>query len=60
MKKPGNTTRIWPTSLNVFGGDVASLYDAKWEIELVSKELKDVYQSGQIQNKNPNVVKRLG
>jgi IS4 transposase len=41
------------------GEDVASLYGARWEIELVFKELKDVYQLDQIQSKNPDVVKCL-
>lgn len=41
------------------GEDVASLYGARWEIELVFKELKDVYKLDQIQSKNPNVVKCL-
>jgi len=46
--------------LNVLNGeDIASLYGARWEIELVFKELKDVYQLDQIQSKNPDVVKCL-
>ncbi len=46
--------------INVLNGeDIASLYGARWEIELVFKELKDVYQLDQIQTRNPNVVKCL-
>ncbi|WP_428982128.1 transposase [Methanocella conradii] len=41
------------------GEDIASLSVQGWEIELVFKELRDVYQLDQIQSKNPNVVKCL-
>lgn len=50
-------TNIPASVLN--GEDIASLYGARWEIELVFKELKDVYHLDQIQSANPNVVKCL-
>lgn len=50
-------TNIPASVLN--GEDIACLYGARWEIELVFKELKDVYHLDQIQSANPNVVKCL-
>lgn len=41
------------------GEDIASLYSARWEIELLFKELKDIYHIDEIQSANPNVVKCL-
>jgi IS4 transposase len=41
------------------GEDIASLYSARWEIELVFKELKNEYRLDEIQSANPNVVKCL-
>ena len=43
----------------LFAEDVAELYSARWEIELLFKELKDVYHIDQIQSANTNVVKCL-
>jgi len=39
--------------------DIAALYGARWEIELVFKELKSNYRMDQIPSKNPNIVKCL-
>jgi IS4 transposase len=41
------------------GEDIAELYKARWEIELVFKELKNVYHIDNIESANPNVVKCL-
>jgi len=39
--------------------DIANLYSARWEVELLFKELKDVYHIDHIESANPNVVKCL-
>ncbi|RCV62769.1 putative transposase, partial [Methanophagales archaeon] len=39
--------------------DIALLYRARWEIELVFKELKSNYRMDQIPSANPNIVKCL-
>ena len=39
--------------------DVARLYGARWEIELIFKELKSQYRMDQVTSKNPNVIKCL-
>jgi IS4 transposase len=39
--------------------DIADLYSARWEVELLFKELKNVYHIDQIESANPNVVKCL-
>ena len=39
--------------------DSAVLYGARWEIELVFKELKSNYRMDQIPSKNPNIAKCL-
>ena len=43
----------------LIGEDIADLYSARWEVELLFKELKDVYHVDQIESANPNVVKCL-
>lgn len=43
----------------LIGEDIADLYSARWEVELLFKELKDVYHIDQIESANPNVVKCL-
>ena len=43
----------------LFAEDIANLYSARWEIELLFKELKDVYHIDQIESANPNVIKCL-
>ncbi len=43
----------------LIGEDIADLYGARWEVELLFKELKDVYHIDQIESANPNVVKCL-
>ena len=43
----------------LFAEDIADLYSARWEIELIFKELKDVYHIDRIESANPNVVKCL-
>jgi len=43
----------------LIGEDIADLYSARWEIELLFKELKDVYHIDHIESANPNVVKCL-
>ena len=47
-----------PTNV-LIGEDIADLYSARWEVELLFKELKDVYHIDQIESANPNVVKCL-
>jgi len=37
--------------------DIALLYRARWEIELIFKELKSNYRMDQIPSANPNIVK---
>jgi putative transposase len=39
--------------------DIASLYGARWEIEMVFKELKSYYRIDQIQSKKPHIVESL-
>ncbi len=39
--------------------DIASLYGARWEIEMVFKELKSYYRMDQIQSKKPPIVESL-
>jgi len=39
--------------------EIALLYGARWEIELVFKELKSYYRLDQIPSENPNIVKCL-
>jgi hypothetical protein len=39
--------------------EIARLYGARWEIELVFKELKSYYRMDQIPSENPNIVKCL-
>ncbi len=39
--------------------EIASLYGARWEIELIFKELKGRYKLDVIQNRNPEVVEAL-
>ena len=39
--------------------DIALLYRARWEIELIFKELKSNYRMDQIPSANPNIVKCL-
>ena len=39
--------------------DIALLYGARWEIELVFKELKSHYRMDQIPSANPEIVKCL-
>jgi putative transposase len=47
-------------SVNIlYAEDIAELYGARWEVELLFKELKDVYHIDQIESANPNVVKCL-
>lgn len=43
----------------LIGEDLADLYSARWEVELLFKELKDVYHIDHIESANPNVVKCL-
>jgi IS4 transposase len=43
----------------LIGEDIADLYCARWEVELLFKELKDVYHIDHIESANPNVVKCL-
>lgn len=43
----------------LIGEDIADLYSARWEVELLFKELKDVYHVDLIESANPNVVKCL-
>ncbi len=43
----------------LIGEDIADLYSARWEVELLFKELKDVYHIDNIKSANPNVVKCL-
>lgn len=47
-----------PTNV-LIAEDIADLYSARWEVELLFKELKDVYHIDQIESANPNVVKCL-
>jgi putative transposase len=47
-----------PTDV-LIGEDIADLYSARWEVELLFKELKDVYHIDQIESENPNVIKCL-
>nr|QNO41812.1 hypothetical protein EABBNKNM_00027 [Methanosarcinales archaeon ANME-2c ERB4]QNO42735.1 hypothetical protein APGODIHH_00024 [Methanosarcinales archaeon ANME-2c ERB4] len=37
--------------------DIASLYGARWEIEMVFKELKSYYRMDQIDSANPDIIK---
>ena len=39
--------------------EIALLYGARWEIELIFKELKSHYRMDQISSANPNIVKCL-
>ena len=39
--------------------DIASLYGARWEIEMVFKELKSYYRMDQIDSTNPDIIKSL-
>jgi len=39
--------------------EIALLYGARWEIELIFKELKSHYRMDQIPGANPNIVKCL-
>ncbi len=39
--------------------DIASLYGARWEIEMVFKELKSYYHMDQINSKNTDIIKSL-
>ncbi len=39
--------------------DIALLYRARWEIELIFKELKSYYRMDLIPSENPNIVKCL-
>jgi len=39
--------------------EIALLYGARWEIELIFKELKSHYRMDQIPSENPNIVKCL-
>jgi IS4 transposase len=39
--------------------DIASLYGARWEIEMTFKELKSYYRMDQIDSANPNIIKSL-
>jgi IS4 transposase len=39
--------------------EIALLYGARWEIELIFKELKSHYRMDQIPSANPNIVKCL-
>jgi len=39
--------------------DIASLYGARWEIEMVFKELKSYYRMDQINSKNTDIIKSL-
>ena len=39
--------------------EIALLYGARWEIELIFKELKSHYRMDQIPSTNPNIVKCL-
>jgi putative transposase len=39
--------------------EIALLYGARWEIELIFKELKSYYRMDQIPSANPNIVKCL-
>jgi IS4 transposase len=39
--------------------DIASLYGARWEIEMVFKELKSYYRMDQINSANPDIIKSL-
>ena len=41
------------------GEDIAGLYGARWEVELLFEELKSVYRLDEIQSANPSVVKCL-
>ena len=41
------------------GEDIACLYRARWEVELLFKELKSVYRLDEIHSANPSVVKCL-
>ena len=43
----------------LIGEDIADLYSARWEVELLFKELKDVYHIDHIESANPYVVKCL-
>jgi len=43
----------------LIGEDIADLYGARWEVELLFKELKDVYHIDHIESANPDVVKCL-
>lgn len=39
--------------------DISSLYGARWEIEMLFKELKSYYRMDQIESKNPDIVESL-
>jgi len=39
--------------------DTASLYGARWEIEMVFKELKSYYRMDQIDSENPDIIESL-
>ena len=39
--------------------DIASLYGARWEIEMVFKELKSYYRMDQIDSGNPDIIESL-
>ena len=39
--------------------DIASLYVARWEIEMVFKELKSYYRMDQIDSANQDIIKSL-
>jgi len=43
----------------LIGEDIANLYSARWEIELIFKELKNIYHIDEIPSANPYVVKCL-
>jgi IS4 transposase len=43
----------------LIGEDIAALYSARWEVELIFKELKNIYHIDEIPSANPYVVKCL-
>ncbi|MFQ6055466.1 MAG: IS4 family transposase, partial [Methanosarcinales archaeon] len=48
-----------PEDCRLSAEDIASLYSARWEIEMIFKELKSHYRMDQIQSANPHIVESM-
>ena len=62
LNKETGEYHVYMTNISVerlSAEDIASLYGARWEIEMVFKELKSYYRMDQIDSRNPVIIESL-